>query len=238
MRGFILVLAMVLAVAVVSATSHGVCPDVTSTNTKALLNEIPSINTQLQGCPLPIGSLSFFITNPTKLDIKMNDGSTESIMLTIQNKQVTAVSRGAAACKKTITTTERAVDSVLSSSNQGGALLFLFKNKGFSIKGCTVWTKFTSFFANPLGRFVVGRVAPAQAPPPAVIPAGKPDYCDETYLPGHRDYAQNKALWDRYSSDTDKVCQSQYGRGTPSPCIHSVQLSISGNPYYLCWYNE
>ncbi len=78
---------------------------------------------------------------------------------------------------------------------------------------------------------------PVQAPLP-VGTVGKPDNCDETYLPGHREYAANKAKWDQYRANTDKVCQSQYGKGTPSPCIHAVQLSISGNPYYLCWYNE
>lgn len=95
--------------------------------------------------------------------------------------------------------------------------------------------------------FDINRARGTQAPPigscPAVAApvqsfAGKPDNCDDTYLPGHQGYAQNKALWDRYSSDTDGVCQSQYGQGTPQGCVHTVQLSVQGNPYYLCWYNN
>jgi len=74
----------------------------------------------------------------------------------------------------------------------------------------------------------------------AVQPAsglGRPDNCDDTAYQAHPGYNQNKETWDRYTAETEGVCQSQYGRGVPSPCIHTVQLSVQGNPYYLCWYN-
>ncbi len=67
---------------------------------------------------------------------------------------------------------------------------------------------------------------------------GRPDNCDDTAYQAHPGYNENAALWDGYMADTDGVCQSRYGVGIPSPCEHSVQLSVSGNPYYLCWYNN
>ncbi|MFH1587043.1 MAG: hypothetical protein ABID38_04255 [Candidatus Diapherotrites archaeon] len=68
--------------------------------------------------------------------------------------------------------------------------------------------------------------------------AGRPDNCFDTAYQAHRGYNENQALWDGYMADTDGVCQSEYGKGIPGPCAHSVQLSTNGNPYYLCWYNN
>lgn len=67
---------------------------------------------------------------------------------------------------------------------------------------------------------------------------GRPDNCFDTAYQAHRRYNENQALWDDYMANTDGVCQSEYGRGTPDPCAHIIQLSTSGNPYYLCWYNN
>lgn len=96
--------------------------------------------------------------------------------------------------------------------------------------------------------FDINRARGTQAPPIGSCPSpaaqsaqggtGKPANCDDTYLPGHRGYAQNRATWDRYSAGTDGVCQSQYGRGVPNGCVHTVQLSVQGKPYYLCWYRN
>lgn len=78
-------------------------------------------------------------------------------------------------------------------------------------------------------------------PTTTIIPpsgSGRPDYCDDTAYQAHPGYNQNKETWDRYTVETDGVCQSQYGRGVPSPCEHIVQVSVQGKPYYLCWYNN
>jgi len=68
--------------------------------------------------------------------------------------------------------------------------------------------------------------------------AGRPDNCLDTSYQAHQGYNQNQALWDGYAADTDGVCQSEYGTGAPTGCAHIVQLSVQGNPYYLCWYNN
>jgi hypothetical protein len=68
---------------------------------------------------------------------------------------------------------------------------------------------------------------------------GRPDNCDDTAYQAHPGYNENAALWDSYMADTDGVCQTRYGTGIPSDeCEHTVQVSVQGNPYYLCWYNN
>jgi hypothetical protein len=79
-------------------------------------------------------------------------------------------------------------------------------------------------------------------PPTTTIPipsgAGRPTDCFDTAYQAHPGYNENQATWDRYTAETDGVCQSTYGRGVPSGCEYIVQLSRAGNPYYLCWYNN
>ena len=76
----------------------------------------------------------------------------------------------------------------------------------------------------------------------AVSPAaalGRPANCDDTAYQAHPGYNENQELWDSYMADSDGVCQTRYGTGVPSgPCAHTVQVSVSGQPYYLCWYKN
>jgi len=79
---------------------------------------------------------------------------------------------------------------------------------------------------------------PKQPTPVPPSGAGRPDNCFDTAYQAHPGYNSNQAFWDGYTADTDGVCQSEYGRGVPSPCAHIVQISYRGNPYYICWYNN
>ncbi|MBR9701077.1 hypothetical protein GOV11_04385 [Candidatus Woesearchaeota archaeon] len=223
---------------VLAGSAMAACPpDITARNTPQLMASLPSIDSQLQGCPvaLPRGASTILGDGNTVLNVQMDDGSLMSASMTIKNKAVTGIKAGGSACKYQLTTSQKVVDSVLSSSNRGQAALYWLGQKSLRINGCSWWTRFKAAITRPIGTMFARRAAPTQ--PPAAA-GGKPANCDETFLPGHQGYAQNKALWDGYSANADKVCQSQYGRGIPSPCVHSVQLSVSGNPYYLCWYNE
>lgn len=239
MRWVVYAIALSLAlVAGASFVSAATCPDIVSRNTQSLLTEISSINTQLQTCPIPLPlSMRLLMSDPTRVDIQMDDGTTQNLMLTIQNGQVTGVTQGTGACKRRIVTTEDVLNQVLKSSDRGRAALFWYGRKGFQLTGCSFISRASLGVLNPIGRFFSRSTGPSQ--PPAIQQTwGKPDYCDETWLPGHRGYADNQALWDSYSANADGVCQSQFGRGTPNPCVHAVQLSVSGNPYYLCWYKN
>ena len=230
----LLVIATTLLVGSVSAQNCKVT--VQSKNTKDLLNEIPGINSQLQTCPGTMNSWASRIigNGNTQINIAMNDGTTESLYATISNKQVTSIQKGTIKYKYLITTDESTVDSILASNNRFSAFLSMFQQKKIKVQAKPIFSKIKLVFAKPLLGLFGGKVATPQK----VEGSGKPEYCDETYIAGHSGYAENKEKWDQYSAETDGACQSRYGRGIPSPCVYSVQLSISGNPYYLCWYNN
>lgn len=211
------------------------CLTVNAKDTAMYLNEIPSISSQLGSCTIALPSSAGILvsTGNILVSISMNDGTTEQFYFTLQNKVVTGITTGApSSYTHEVTLSESTLDGILSATDPTNEILRGIKTKAIHVRASGVFGKLKWFFA----QFFVP--SPSSSPATTTGPTGKPDYCDETYLPGHQGYAENKDLWDSYSSDTDKVCQSQYGRGTPSPCVHTVQLSVSGNPYYLCWYNE
>jgi len=216
---------------------------VQSTNTADFFNEISNINNKLSQCSVIIpGKVGGLIGDGSvQANVAMNGGSAKGFYFTIKNKQIISLFLGTDHKSKYIVSIdEDSLNTILQSGDKVGTILTLYSNKKIIIKGNTFLAKFKLFFA----KFFIPKQAPsskAQIPSSSTAgatPTGKPEYCDETYIPGHKEYAMNKELWDSYTSDTDGVCQSQYGKGVPSPCIHSVQLSIEGKPYYLCWYNK
>ncbi len=232
MKGVTILILSVFAVVLSSSFVQAACPDISARSTQELIQEIPSINQELQNCPIKLErGISLLVSHPTQFDIAMRDGTTKSYTITLANGQITGVTQGATSCKKKVSTSEFILDRILGSQDRNNAVLTYFGNKGINVEGCTFFSKASLFVAKPFGRLFASIGS-------SPIPTGKPDNCDETFLQGHQGYAQNQALWDSYSSDTDKVCQSQFGRGAPAPCAHTVQLSTNGNPYYLCWYNE
>jgi hypothetical protein len=232
----ILVFAALLALPAALAA----CPaKVQSTNTVMLFSELASLNTDLQSCPgtLPQGVSSLIGNGGLNFVVNMNDGTVRTIFIATSGGQITGVSNGAGSARYTATTTETTLDTILSSGNPAGAALSAYAKKSITLRANTFFRSIGLFFVQPFARAAVGRAAASQPTPPG--PSGKPENCDGTYLPGHRGYAENKALWDSYSANTDDVCQahnSELPRG--GHCEHTVQLSVSGNPYYLCWYNN
>lgn len=223
------------------ASAASTCLTINSKNTPDYLKEIPTLNGQLATCTIliPQTANSLVTDGNVLVTINMNDGSTENFYVTIQGGKVSSFNSGSTATyTNEAILSESTMDKILQATNGADEILKGINNGDIIIKPATIVGKIKWFFA----KFFLPTSAPTQGTGTVgnvpAGPTGKPDNCDETYLPGHREYANNKALWDSYSADTDKVCQSQYGRGTPSPCIHSIQLSINGNPYYLCWYNE
>lgn len=204
------------------------------------LNELPSLNSQLSTCIISVPTTANSIVKDGNLlvSIAMNSGTVEQFYVTIANQQLAGFTKG----KPTTFThevklSEDTFNKILQSNDALNEVLIGINNKDIIIRANTFFGKIKWFFA----KFFLPKAQPSTQAAPVNVPGGpvgKPDNCDETYLPGHREYANNKALWDRYSSDTDKVCQSQQGKPLPSPCVHVVQLSISGTPYTLCWYNE
>jgi hypothetical protein len=243
-KTFLLTIVFVLIINIASAA----CPiKVQSKNTKDFLNEIPSLNSDLSNCPTKLhGSVSILIgSGITKAVINMKDGSTKNVFMNIQSGNIKSISSSGSSSVYTVTTDEASVDALLNANNKLGVFSTLYSQGKIKISATGFFRSTKLFFARPfLGIFTFFNKAPANnnnnqnQQQNTAGPTGKPDNCDDTYMQGHQGYAQNKALWDGYSANTDAVCQSQYGRGVPSPCVHTVQLSVQGNPYYLCWYNK
>jgi len=226
----------ILSLSVVSAAST--CLNINSKTISDYFNEIPSINSQLATCTVNVPNAVYSLVGSGNVlvSVTMNSGTIKEFYVNVdKNKVVTSIIVGAPT-KYTykISLNEATIDKIMTSNDVMNEVLIAIKNKDIKIQAGSFFGSIKWFFAK---FFLPKPITPIQTNP-VVGSTGKPDYCDETYLPGHREYANNKALWDSYSADTDNVCQSQYGKGIPSPCIHNIQLSIEGRPYYLCWYNE
>jgi hypothetical protein len=233
-----LILFSLITLFTLSLTSAGsTCLTINSKTTSDYLNELSSLNSQLSSCSITVpSSVTSIISDGNMLvSITMNSGPTEQFYISIVGLKLSAFTKGAPAhYTHEATLSEDTFDKILQSSDATNEILMGINNNDIIIRANSFFGKIKWFFA----KFFLPKPQATTPTLPPTGPTGKPDNCDETYLPGHREYANNKELWDRYSSNTDKVCQSQTGRGIPSPCIHSIQLSISGTPYYLCWYNE
>jgi len=232
---------------------------VNSDSTRDFLKEIPTIDQALKVCPRELPNpLNFLFKNQrVKMDIDMTDGATEIIITEIKNGFLSGISWGGTGTGTgtgtgyTISMSECAFDTALRNGNSMGVYSYLYQQNEITLTGSGLTKRILLFLLSP---FINSATQKAQTPvtiecserpgiiqnPGAILPGGKPNNCDETYLPGHPGYAQNKALWEGYSLDADKVCQTRERTGTPTPntCIHTVQLSVGGTPYYLCWYNE
>ena len=232
-RGMFIVLGLFL-VAFLSmsfASAKSTCLNVNAKDIDAYIAEIPSLDSQLATCTISVDSNVHTLVGNGNVLVTV--GGSKQFYATIDNKVVTGLTAG----KPTnynyeVTMDEQTFNDLLSSQDVFNDILQGIKDKKIKIVGTGFWNKVKWFFF----KWFIPK--PQNVPHLPEGTVGKPDNCDETYLPGHREYANNKEEWDRFSAETDNVCQSQFGKGIPNPCIHTVQLSINGNPYYLCWYNE
>jgi len=247
--GLLLIILLLFVVPLVSAQCQ---VTVSSKSTRAFLKEIPTIDQSLKVCPQQLPSPLHILWKNEKIaiNIDMIDGSTEVVIAEIQNGFLSRIKWGGSGTGYIVDIDECSFDTALRNGNSFGVYSYLYQQNKVNIRGQGLWK---TIFLTLLKPFIGGATKKAQTPvtiecsdqpppqnPGATLPGGKPNNCDETYLPGHREYANNKYLWDSYSLDADKVCQTRERTGTPNPntCVHTVQLSAGGYPYYLCWYNE
>lgn len=229
------------------AIAGSTCLNINSKTTSGYLSEVPSINSQLSSCTVNIPDKAYSLVGAGNVlvSVKMSSGTTEQFYVTIgSNKVLTGISKGAPS-KYTfeVMLSEATMDKILGSGDAVNEILNGVSNGDIQVKANSFMGAIKWFFAKFFLPKPSAPSAPSTTPAPSSYvppagPTGKPDNCDGTYPPAHKGYGENKALWDGYTADTDAVCQSQYGKGIPSPCIHNVQLSVEGRPYYLCWYNE
>jgi len=135
-----------------------------------LIDQLSSINAQLQGCPqdIPPQAGSLVKDGNTILNVARNSGSTESFTITISGNQVTGVSTGAAgACSQKIAVSEDDLNIALASQDIGQAAAYLLGQNKISVTGCTLLSRAKFFFVRPIARFFARRAAPS-------LPAARP----------------------------------------------------------------
>jgi len=142
-----------------------------SRNVASFMKEIPSINGQLQGCPQPIPKGSSLMINGINLvNIKMNNGVTESFTTTVTKKNIVSIKTGNAKCNQQLLIGENDFNNLLSSSSMSQTAMFMLANKKITISGCTFLSKFKLFFIKPIANFIVKRQAPPTPPAPKPAP--------------------------------------------------------------------
>jgi len=222
--------------------------NIQSTSVSGFILEVSTIDQTLKNCQqsLPFPLSWIFSDEKVVLDVAMQNGGSEIFVFEMENGFLSGLSRGGTGTGYSISIQQCGFETALRNGNNFEVYGQLYRDGDLTFSAVGFWKRILLKTAKPF----LGIVLPTPSTSYAIectdtsagfvtpTVGGKPDNCDETYLPGHQGYAENKDLWDSYSADTDRVCQSQFGRGAPSPCAHTIQLSISGNPYYLCWYNE
>lgn len=115
-----------------------------SKDTSAFLAEIPSLNTQLVGCPMPLdgaGKALLGNNGAVQLTITRSNGDTASVLFTISGGAISGVSQGTGTHGFEIIMTECQLDSILSSSSRYGAFAYLFTNGKVAIVAKGFWNQ-------------------------------------------------------------------------------------------------
>lgn len=232
MKGIIIFSTMFLALMAVAVA----CPTVSSKTMQDFYNEIPSINTELQTCPIKLpNNLKFLVgSGNIAVNVAMNGGSTTSFTVVVFGGQITNINQGATQNRFSVNLDEDSANQVISSTDKTGTIISLFNQKKITTKSSNPFTSVKLAIARVGLKLFGGGGSTIQQAAPTTKVYPQPADCEETWLPGHRNYPQYKETWDSYSAQSDGVCQSM----KPVSCKFNVQLSIEGRPYYLCWYDE
>jgi len=138
-----------------------------ATNVQDLINQVSSINAQLQGCPqsVPSPANRFVKNGNTFVDVVRTSG-TEKFTVIVAGSKVTGVKKGqTGSCVQKVTVSESDLNSALNSQNLGQAVAYLIGQKKAKISGCSFISKVKFFFVNPFARFAAKKVAPSLPPP-------------------------------------------------------------------------
>jgi len=218
------------------------CGKIQAKSTLALIAEIPSINSDLKSCPINIksGISGLFGTGFVRVDISMNDGSTQVLSVKVKSKQVVSISNSAPLkCSTIIRTDENSIDQILQSSNRFGTFSALYIGKNFRISGCNFWGKFKLFFIKPVVSFVSNQnkiplVQPVVTPPVLQQQAGIGPYpgkwaCEfyQVPYPGVNKVQVTCAAFKAADTFCTQVLQSPYAR---AEVCDSSGLIVCSNP--------
>lgn len=141
MKKRLLILLPVIALLAISFIAAEDC-EISAKNTDDFLSEIPSLNDQLASCdaqvPSPMDKL--FGDDLINVQVVRNDGSKDVFMITTEDGKVTSIETGYSEKPTYVATlAECALDAVLKSDNQAGALAYIYANKHLTIGPHGVW---------------------------------------------------------------------------------------------------
>lgn len=156
-----IILIMLLFVFMTSIALAAECEvNITSKNTKELLNEVSSIDKQVQDCPTSLDDRASKIVKNGDVDIniKMNDGSTEIMHINVENKKVTGFKKGPATKSKyEVNSDEPTVDKILASDSRGQEFMKQYADKKVQIEGKQFFSKIATWITNPFIRWGLNR---------------------------------------------------------------------------------
>jgi len=142
------------------------------TSVQDLINQVPTINAQLQGCSQSVPSFakSLVKSGVTQIDILMNNGQTNSFAITIANGAISGITVGVpSSCSQKISVSESDLTSALASSNPAQAYAYLYGQGKIKVSGCSFFSNIGFFFGNLIAKPVAKKAAPS-FPPPAPAP--------------------------------------------------------------------
>ncbi len=146
--------------------------NIVSQNTQDFFKEIPSLNAQLQGCPvaLPKGTGLVLANGITQVNVAMNTGAIQGFYLTVSNGLITGIAAGTSSCKQRLAMMESDLDTILLSSNQLGTVSSMIASKKIGISGCKLLTKIKLAIIKPVINYIAKKQAPPTPPPPKPPP--------------------------------------------------------------------
>lgn len=156
MRGLLFAIIFLLAATTAYAADCRVEPQARTFG--EFLAEVPSLDEQLQSCPLQLADMYGVIPKTATIVLDV-DG--EQITATVENAQLTSISLGGAACTRKVVMSREDADLLLGSPDRTAALTYLFANKRIQIKGCNTLSRIGLWFTQPIGRYVLGKTLPA-----------------------------------------------------------------------------
>jgi hypothetical protein len=121
-----------------SAKPKSRCPIIIKADsTKEFLNDIPSYNQQMQGCPIELkGFAGTLIGNGNlQFELTMDDGTTKNIFFEVKQNQVTGIKEGTAAFNFILRTGEQEADRLLQADDIYQTFLRLLKYDNIKLAG-------------------------------------------------------------------------------------------------------
>ena len=157
-RKFILLFFSILLLICSQVYAASCLNEIKSKNTKDFLNEIPSLNSKLDGVQCE-NNVAFLKDDVINVQIVMQDGSKEAFALTTANGKLTKIENGGSNKPSYVMTTGGCeFDTFLRSDNKAGAFSYIYAQKKVQFAAVGFWNKFKFVFVKPIMGVILNRI--------------------------------------------------------------------------------